>query len=51
MFVGEIYFSFLNFYQSISPSKIFSVAETDSQPDEEKKWIEKKGNRLNRYEF
>ena len=43
MFVGEIYYLFFyKFQQSFSFSKIFSVAETDSQPDEEKKWIEKK---------
>ena len=44
MFVGEIYFLISKYkcFQSCSDSKMFSVAETDSQPDEEKKWIEKK---------
>jgi len=44
MFVGEIYFLISKYkcFQSCSDSKMFSVAETESQPDEEKKWIEKK---------
>ena len=38
----DLLFIFLNCHLSVSTSKLFSVAETDSQPDEEKKWIEKK---------